>query len=64
VGQPTTTAFITQYSGKVLAHLRAPSGEKMRCQFVLKRPEAGLDGGGTGDCQLSTGEDIFGVELK
>jgi hypothetical protein len=62
-GTPTTTAFLTRYSGQVLAHLRAPSGQKMRCQFLLKQPEAGLEGGAKGDCQLSTGESVFGVAL-
>jgi hypothetical protein len=63
-GPATTTAFITEYSGQVLAHLRGPSGQKMRCRFVLKRPEAGLAEGAVGDCQLSTGETVFGAALR
>jgi hypothetical protein len=63
-GPATTGAFVTYYSGRVLAHLTEPSGTKMRCTFSLKRPEDGLAGGATGDCQLSTGESVFGATLR
>lgn len=63
-GPSTTSAFITNYSGRVLAHLTEPGGTKMRCEFTLKRPEAGMAGGAKGDCQLSTGESVFGATLR
>ena len=45
---------LTHYSGKVLANLQGPNGY-MRCQFTLASPSSGMDGGGTGQCQLPTG---------
>ena len=53
-----TTQFITHYSGKVLANLSSPQGERMRCRFLLGSPSAGMSGGGQGECQLSDGRTI------
>ena len=50
--------FITHYSGRVVANLGAPSGEHIRCKFQLGRPESGMAGGGSGQCQLPDGNTI------
>ncbi|QQR91589.1 MAG: hypothetical protein IPJ88_07665 [Myxococcales bacterium] len=55
--------FVTHYSGRVIATLRAQDGTRMRCRFVLASPSNGLAGSGQGDCQLSTGEQINDVAL-
>ena len=47
-------AFVTQYTGKVVANLQGPSGY-MRCRFTLIRPASGMSGGGQGQCQLPGG---------
>lgn len=52
------TGFVTRYSGRVIAQLEGPSGEQMRCEFVLEDPVSGPDGGGLGGCQLSSGDRI------
>jgi hypothetical protein len=51
-------AFITHYSGKVVANLDGPDSEHMRCRFTLIRPSSGMAGGGEGKCQLPSGKDI------
>lgn len=55
------TEFITHYSGKVLANLSNPQGQRMRCRFVLMAPRSGMAGGGQGECQLSNGSTINAV---
>jgi hypothetical protein len=47
-------AFITEYTGKVVANLDGPGGH-MRCHFTLIRPSSGMAGGGEGQCQLPGG---------
>ncbi len=49
------STFRTNYSGKVIATLFGDKGSTMRCRFRLSDPPSGLSGGGTGECQLSTG---------
>lgn len=44
-------AFITEYTGQVVANLAGPDGH-MRCEFKLFRPSTGMSGGGFGRCQL------------
>lgn len=51
-------AFVKHYSGKVVANLTAPDGERMRCHFHLIRPSSGMSGGGQGKCQLPNGQNI------
>ena len=51
-------SFITNYSGRVVANLGAPSGEHIRCKFQLGRPQDGMAGGGSGQCQLPDGNTI------
>lgn len=50
--------FITQYSGRVVANLTTSGGGHMRCRFQLVRPEEGMVGGGSGECQLPNGQRI------
>jgi hypothetical protein len=52
------TAFVTHYSGRVVANLADVSGEHMRCHFTLMHPQNGMSGGGAGQCQLPTGQTI------
>lgn len=52
------TAFVTHYSGRVVANLRDPDGEHMRCHFDLMHPRHGMAGGGEGECQLPSGQTI------
>ena len=55
-GPGPATEFITHYSGKVLANLRAASGEYMRCRFRLAQPASGMSGGGAGRCETTAGQ--------
>lgn len=50
--------FRRNYSGRVVATLFGDRGSVMRCRFRLADPPVGLAGGGTGQCQLSTGGTI------
>jgi hypothetical protein len=52
------TEFATQYSGKVVANLQGPQGQRMRCHFDLNSPEAGMRGGGLGQCELANGRTV------
>lgn len=63
-GPYDSTAFVRHYSGQVLAQLEGPSGERMRCNFQLARPEDGPQSGGIGECQLSSGERISYATLR
>lgn len=56
--------FVTEYSGKVVAHLQSANGKRMRCTFNLSEPGSGMTGGGEGDCQLSDKETIFDAEIQ
>jgi hypothetical protein len=51
-------AFVTHYSGRVVANLEGPNAEHMRCRFALVRPSEGMAGGGEGRCQLPSGKNI------
>lgn len=55
--------FVTEYSGRAIAHLSADDGTKMRCKFTLRDPASGMVGGGEGDCQLSNNKTVFDAEL-
>jgi hypothetical protein len=57
-GADPSPDFITHYSGRVVANLAQPSGAHMRCQFRLADPDAGMNGGGIGQCQLPDGTTI------
>jgi hypothetical protein len=54
---------IKHYESSVIAHLKGADGTLMRCEFLLRTPSLGLSGGGSGDCQLSSHEKVFGVQL-
>lgn len=58
------SGFVTEYTGRVIAHLRAQNGTRMRCKFNLREPISGMSGGGQGDCQLSSNETIFDARLN
>lgn len=55
------TAFITRYSGKVVANLQGPGDLRMRCRFHLNSPPTGMRGGGQGECQLNDGDTVDAV---
>jgi len=50
--------FVTHYSGRVVANLRARDGERMRCSFDLIQPRVGMSGGGSGQCEMPDGSTI------
>lgn len=50
--------YITYYSGQVVAMLEGDRGTKMRCHFTLDQSDAGMNGGGWGECQVSNGDRI------
>ncbi len=50
--------FQLTYSNRVIANLKGDKGGKMRCRFLLNDSVAGLAGGGMGQCQRATGEEI------
>lgn len=52
------SAFVTHYSGRVVANLADGAGEHMRCHFTLMHPQNGMAGGGAGECQLPSGQTI------
>jgi hypothetical protein len=55
-------AFVRIYTGKVIANLTSDDhATRLRCRFNINDPRAGLVHGGTGDCQLSNGEEIAKV---
>src|SRR5262245_15278479 len=57
-GPEPDTAFVTHYSGRVVANLADDAGDHMRCHFRLMHPQRGMAGGGAGECQLSSGQTI------
>ncbi len=50
--------FVTHYSGRVVANLSDPDGNRMRCNFRLIDAGRGMSGGGQGKCQLGDGRTI------
>ena len=60
----TRTNAALLLNGPVLAHLESRDGTRMRCVFTLFEPDDGLLGGGQGDCQLSTREEVFDALLQ
>lgn len=63
IGDLDWSGFVDVYTGRVIANLKTDSGARMRCRFTIEKPEQGLVGGGTGECQLSNGEAIDHVVL-
>ena len=48
----------TTYTGKVVANLQGPNSQRMRCNFNLNSPLAGMGGGGQGKCQVAGGTTV------
>jgi hypothetical protein len=55
------TEFSTRYSGKVVANLKGPDSQQLRCRFNLNDPAAGMGGGGQGECQFTGGRTVDAV---
>ncbi|MEI9952258.1 MAG: hypothetical protein WDO74_25535 [Pseudomonadota bacterium] len=56
--------FVTIYTGRVIANLKSDDDKsRLRCRFTIADPNAGLKGGGVGQCQLSNGQAISDVVL-
>ena len=51
----------TTHSGKVVANLTGPDSQRMRCNFDLNNPIAGMGGGGQGKCQVAGGTTVDAV---
>jgi hypothetical protein len=57
-------AFVEIYTGHVVANLHSDDNKQLlRCRFSIAKPLDGPEGGGRGDCQLSSGERIDDVVL-
>lgn len=57
----TPDAYLTHYSGEVVALLDSDQGTSMRCHFSLFTASVGMRGGGEGECQLSNGEQVTAI---
>lgn len=53
--------IVTNYTGKVVANLQGPGSQRMRCNFDLNNPPAGMGGGGQGKCQVAGGATVDAV---
>ena len=51
-------AFVSKHLNKAVATLKGNRGTTMLCRFALQAAEAGMRGGGSGDCQTSKGAKI------
>ena len=51
-------AFVSKHINKAVASLKGDRGTTMLCRFSLQAAEAGMRGGGSGDCQTSKGAKI------
>jgi hypothetical protein len=58
---PPGPDFVTVYSGRVIANLEGPDGQRVRGRFQLNDPAAGMRGGGQGQCRLSDGSTLDAV---
>ncbi|MGD9598598.1 MAG: hypothetical protein AB7G76_13530 [Steroidobacteraceae bacterium] len=57
-GPEPMPAFVTHYTGRVVANLEGEGPLRMRCRFTLVNPASQMAGGGTGKCQLGDGQTI------
>jgi hypothetical protein len=57
-------AFETIYGGHVVANLKGPGDDRMRCRFTLNVPSWGMAGGGQGQCELTDGRRVDAVFPK
>jgi hypothetical protein len=53
-----TWAFGPADTNKVIALLQGGRGRKIRCRFTLLYPAGGMSYGGSGECQVNSGETI------
>ncbi len=60
-GTMPDSGFATQYSGKVVANLQGAGDQHVRCRFHLNSPQAGMSGGGQGECQKADGSVVDAV---
>ena len=51
-------AFVSKHLNNAVATLKGNRGTTMLCRFALQAAEAGMRGGGSGDCQTSKGAKI------
>jgi len=51
-------SFVQAYSGNVAATLFGDRKNTMRCRFVLTNQADGMAGGGSGQCQITSGDTI------
>lgn len=49
--------------GKIVALLKSKDGARMRCRFLVVKPDSGMTGGVSGQCLLSDQTSIDDVEL-
>jgi hypothetical protein len=59
--EPPYAAYSTRYSGMVVADLKGPDSQQLRCRFHLNVPAAGMHGGGQGECQFTGGHTVDAV---
>ena len=57
-------AFVSLYTGQVVANLTGNHQTHLRCRFSLQHPSRGLAGGGVGECQMNTGDRIDTAVLR
>ena len=50
--------FVKHYNGRVVVGLHGNRGGNARCKFTLANTEAGMPGGGTGECQVDDGSHL------
>ena len=50
--------FVKHYNGRVVVGLHGNRGGNARCKFTLADTEAGMPGGGTGECQVDDGSHL------
>jgi hypothetical protein len=53
-----TWTFGPTDSDKAVALLQGNRGSKIRCRFTLLYPDGGISSGGTGQCEVTSGEKI------
>jgi hypothetical protein len=53
-----TVTFLRKWENKAIATLKGNRGTTMLCRFDLDAGDAGMGGGGTGECQTSKGAKI------
>jgi len=51
----TAPLFEMLYRGEVVANLKGPHDDRMRCRFTLNDLPSGMPGGGRGQCQVASG---------